>query len=106
MSPMLRTAPTVRCSDCPAVLTGDRLRHDDNCPVGRGLDEMSASDRAFFEEHPDAPHRFRALAWAEAQQLRTARAVHADTDLTGWKVRVRSVGPGVRAKLFVPRPAA
>ncbi|MBO2456551.1 hypothetical protein [Actinomadura violacea] len=96
--------PAIACDDCTAVGNPDTLTlsHDDGCPVGRGLDEMSANDRAFFETRPNAPHRVRPVCWAEAQHLKRSGAVPADVDLTGWRVRIRPIGPGIRSRQYLP----
>ncbi len=97
--------PAIACSDCSA--TGDpatlQFTHDDGCPVGRGLDEMTADDRRFFADHPAAPHRVRAITWAEVQQLKDHGAYPSDLDMAGWRVLVsQPFGPGVRTRRFLP----
>ncbi|MGI5325526.1 hypothetical protein [Actinomadura nitritigenes] len=93
-----------KCPDCTA--RGDSatltLTHDDGCPVGRGQDETSAGDREFFETHPNAPHMVRPLGWAEGIALKTLGAVPPHTDLTGWRVMVRQLAPGVRTRRYFP----
>lgn len=95
-------APPGACADCTATAVDGDLTHDDTCPIGRALDEMSADDRAFFADRPHAPHRVRPIRWVEVQQLRAADLIPAGADLSGWRVLVRQPAPGVRTRRFIP----
>ena len=55
--------PLTTCPDCPAVADPDTkvVEHFDGCPVGRALDEMSATDREWFATHPGVDHYYRPL---------------------------------------------
>ena len=45
------TMPLLTCPDCPAVADPDTkaVEHFDGCPVGRAIDEMTATDRRFLK---------------------------------------------------------
>ena len=55
--------PLLTCPDCPAVADPDTraVEHFDGCPVGRAIDEMTATDRRWFAAHPGADHYHRPL---------------------------------------------
>lgn len=91
------------CPDCHGrwAEVDSRLvfTHDRGCPAGMALDAMRAEDRAWFDEHPNAPFRFRAIHYGEMLDLRAFVHVE-DPFLAQWRVQVFNVEPGTRLKKF------
>ena len=102
-----RSAVVKTCPDCAAVPQGNRIAHVDTCPIGRGIDEICADDRAFFEANPGATERRRSPHWAEGADLKVmGYMVDAPGEWAG-EVVVRPIAEGVRARdlsgvFFVP----
>jgi hypothetical protein len=92
-----------QCPDCTAPVTAAGVTHDATCPLGLGLDAVTDDDRDWFAAHPDAPWRYRPMTIPEAEHLRMHGADAPDPgQLTGWRVRVRPIADGVRARMFIP----
>lgn len=88
------------CPDCTAVPTGQTMRHDETCPMGRDSDAQLADDAAWFEAHPEASERHRPVWLSEVWTLRAALPpLPEGTEFAG-EVIVRQVAPGVRFKDF------
>jgi hypothetical protein len=80
------------CPDCSGVATAGTLSHDETCPLGRGIEQMCARDRAFFASHPLADAYWRSPSWAEVADLRAMDPTL--RDYIGGKVRVARM-PGL-----------
>jgi hypothetical protein len=95
------TSRSLLCPDCAAVDTGEppTVRHRDTCPVGRGINDATASDREWFAAHPDSDVRERALTWAEREQQVALGAPPEQLD--GARVTVRNIASGVRVRVIV-----
>jgi hypothetical protein len=76
------------------------VRHRDECPVSRGINDATASDREWFAAHPSADVRERALTWAEREQQIALGAPPKLLDSA--YVTVRNIAPGVRVRAIVP----
>jgi hypothetical protein len=98
------TPPRLACPDCSGVAEGQRLTHDDTCPIGRGIDQVCADDREWFERHPLAEERWRPITPAEIVELRAMGAVAPDVDPTRWRVHITWLADGVRGRRFCEGP--
>jgi hypothetical protein len=63
------------CPDCNATLDGIELLHETTCPIARGIDDICAADKAYFDEHPDEWYFTRPISVAERQTMQ-----HLDPD--------------------------
>jgi hypothetical protein len=91
MTTTQRSEP-LACPDCAAVDEGSHLAHDDTCPIGRAIDEMSARDRDWFDRHPAATEHWRAAMPGDFSLPSLAGVVPQG------RVRVRLIAPGVRVR--------
>lgn len=89
------------CPDCTGVPTLREdgltvLTHSDGCPVGRALDHMSDTDRAWFDAHPDASEYWRDLLPGDfgIGSLSCIGSI----DGQPLRVRVRQIADGVRVR--------
>ena len=90
------------CPDCNAQ-SGRELRHHLTCPLGRGMEGVSADDRLWFSLHPYVYQRRRAPAWAEVVMLREFGMLPRTCPVNG-DVVVTKDADGIRAKRLEPRP--
>lgn len=98
--------PDVPCTECIPSFDGRTIRHTDECPLMRSIDDECNNDRLWFESHPGAEFFYREISWGEAVEL---AALHPDlcADLPNdlrltaqGKVRVERVADGVRFRRF------
>jgi hypothetical protein len=61
--------PETPCLDCEPDIDGLHVRHAALCPVAMCVDDITASDRAWFEEHPFADYYLRPVTWGEGADL-------------------------------------
>lgn len=90
----------MKCPDCGRAFSRSRLKHDQTCPMGLGMDEVSRADREFFEKRPNATYYYRPPHWTEIAEL---KLVGEFPDVVGepiGQVKVTSHGPGVRTRSF------
>lgn len=91
------------CPDCGAVPDAkNQLRHDETCPSGRALDDVSAADREWFEAHPGADEYWRRPTPVEVESIMRSMGKEMPDEpyeVVG-RVRVRQLAPGVRSRLF------
>lgn len=86
------------CPDCGAqTVQGEdgkwTLTHEATCPAGNAVDDVSAMDAQYFEDHPDADSYVRpAIALEMAGVLPPAPFGHQ------WMIEVTRIGPGVRSR--------
>lgn len=91
------------CPDCVAPIG----EHASTCPALRALEERTDDDRGWFEAHPGALFRLRALHRGEVLQLRQAGIAPGLVDLSGWRVRVFLVAPFIwRRQIITPQEKA
>lgn len=76
------------------------IDHAETCPIGRGITEICADDRVWFEEHPGETERHREPHWAEGAELKlTGNAPDIAGEWAG-EVVVKQLAPGVRTRSF------
>lgn len=61
--------PETPCLDCVPDVDGLRVTHEAMCPVAMCIDDITASDRAWFVEHPFADFYLRPVTWGEGADL-------------------------------------
>lgn len=87
----------VACLDCTAATWGQRLVHDETCPISTGVDRVTDDDAAWFRENPRAKVRRRPLTDPERQELKTSGVlVPAEV-----QVEVTQLRPGLRMRQFI-----
>jgi hypothetical protein len=90
------------CPDCAAVSddADKHVEHAETCPIGRGIEEVCANDRLYFELNAGKTERKRPPHWAEVADL---KMMDFWPDIPGevcGDVVVRLLGPGLRARRF------
>lgn len=61
--------PEIPCLDCEPDIDGLRITHAALCPVAICIHDITAADRAWFEEHPFADFYRRPVTWGEGADL-------------------------------------
>lgn len=61
--------PETPCLDCEPDIDGLQVTHAALCPVAICIDDITASDRAWFEEHPFADYYLRPVTWGEGADI-------------------------------------
>lgn len=61
--------PGTPCLDCEPDVDGLRVTHEAMCPVAMCIDDVTASDRAWFLDHPFADFYLRPVTWGEGAEL-------------------------------------
>jgi len=112
------SVPDTPCLDCEPDVKGTTVTHAPMCPVSICIDDVTAADRAWFDEHPFADYYRRPVTWGEGAELIThdpglltfAKIHH--FEVRGY-VRVERVQDDVRLRRFnevyfviVPDPGA
>jgi hypothetical protein len=90
---------SVTCQDCARRSRGRHLQYEQSCPIGRAIDERSAADRRWFEDHPFTDVRRRPVHRSEGEELHMWGLLPAVGHAAGW-VTVRRLGDGLRARSF------
>lgn len=87
-----------RCPDCNASPTGNKLTHQHGCPTGNAMDATTASDNAWFGQHPNASWFYRQVASSEYGFILRAEDLDplGDHRLVGKVLVHRLVGGGRR----------
>jgi hypothetical protein len=110
--------PETPCLDCEPDVDGLHITHAALCPVAMCIEDVTAADRAWFEEHPFADFYLRPVTWGEGADLivQTSDLVELSTShhlAVQGRVRVERMRDGVRLRKFedvwfvvVPRPGA
>ena len=110
--------PETPCLDCEPDVDGLRVTHAAMCPVAMCIDDITAVDKAWFEEHPFADFYLRPVTWGEGADLITrdpgmVKLLDSHHLAVQGRVRVERMRDDVRARSFgdvwflvVPRPGA
>ena len=88
------------CPDCGAVGASGKIVHVETCPIGMGIDEVTATNREWFASNTSANERRREVSWAEGADLKIMGYM---PDVPGeWagEVVVKQLSPGVRTRRF------
>jgi hypothetical protein len=87
------------CPDCGARFVDRKLRHEETCPAGNGLDAVTQDDARYFEAHPDHMLRVRPISHAEILEWAHINGVRVDA---GARICVHNVTPGFRVRSVIP----
>lgn len=110
--------PGTPCLDCEPDIEGLHMTHAALCPVAMCIDDVTASDRQWFEEHPFADYYLRPVTWGEGADLivqnpKMVKFSKSHQLAAKGRVRVERMRDGVRLHTFkgvwflvVPRPGA
>lgn len=110
--------PETPCLDCEPDVDGLKVTHAALCPVAMCIDDITASDRVWFDEHPFADYYLRAVTWGEGAALivqdpRMAELAKSSHLAVQGRVRVERLRHDARIRSFndvwfvvVPRPGA
>jgi hypothetical protein len=61
--------PEKPCVDCEPDIDGLKITHAALCPVAMCIDDVTAADRVWFEQHPFADFYLRPVTWGEGADL-------------------------------------
>lgn len=61
--------PEMPCLDCVPDVDGLSVVHAALCPVALCIDDITAADRVWFDEHPFADYYLRPVTWGEGANL-------------------------------------
>lgn len=110
--------PETPCLDCESDIDGLHIAHAALCPVAMCIDDVTAADRVWFEEHPFTDFYLRPVTWGEGADLivldpnmvELSKSVHLAVQ---GRVRVERLRDDARIRKFdevwflvVPRPGA
>lgn len=100
MDSKLSAVKPFKCGHCSGPYKTERgYVHDNSCIVMLGIDEITARDKQFFEDHPEVDGYYRPITLAEGAQLRAAKSMPTEGTWVG-KVYVRQIRPGTRTRDF------
>lgn len=110
--------PDTPCLDCQPNIDGLHVNHAALCSVAMCIEDITASDRAWFEEHPFADYYLRPVTWGEGADLivqspEMVKLSKSHQLGVRGRVRVERMRDDVRLRQFedvwflvVPRPGA
>ena len=110
--------PETPCLDCDPHVDGLRVTHAALCPVAMCIDDITAADRIWFEEHPFVDYYLRPVTWGEGADLVVQAPNMVELSQSyqlavQGRVRVERMRDDVRVRRFedvwflvVPRPGA
>lgn len=97
--------PETPCLECEPDVDGLNITHAALCPVAMCIDDITAADRAWFEEHPFADYYLRPVTWGEGADLIVKNPNMVEVSKSyqlavQGRVRVERMRDGVRFRRF------